>query len=257
MSSCEFVVSLRITCVFQLSRRNIERSTPMPAFFVRFSRCIALAFDGIDMYDDRVIRAFHLSESLDERRNVVTFANIHIVKPHGAEKIVLAFAVGVSEFFEVSIQSAVVLCYRHLIVIHHNYEVGTQFRCPIQAFESLSTAQRTVSYHGYNVVLFTFEVSSFCQSACKADRCGGVTDYKVIMFAFRRLRIARNVIVMLRRHECLGSSGKHFVRIALVRNVEDDFVLRRIENIVHCNGCLDHSEVRSAVSAMFAQLFDE
>ena len=79
----------------------------------------------------------------------------------------------------------------------------------------------------------------------------------MVMLALVRIAVAGDVVVVRRVEKSLGSAGQHLVRIGLMRYVEYDFILRRLENIVQSNGRLDEAEVRTAVAAVAAELFDE
>jgi len=52
--------------------------------------------------------------------------------------------------------------------------------------------------------------------------------------------------------EAVLASGEHLVGIALVRDVEDDLVLRGIEHIVQGYGSLGEAQVRSHVASVMA-----
>src|SRR5579864_2323523 len=55
------------------------------------------------------------------------------------------------------------------------------------------------------------------------------------------------------RVKLLAPSGKQFMDIRLVADVEDKVVFRRVKNVVHRERELDHPEVRSKVSAILGK----
>ena len=56
-------------------------------------------------------------------------------------------------------------------------------------------------------------------------------------------------LVLAHRVETLETSSKHFVDIALMADVEDEFVLRRLEDTVERDGEFDDAEIRPEMSA--------
>ena len=77
-----------------------------------------------------------------------------------------------------------------------------------------------------------------------------MTDLEEVVFAFDRVRIARNVVIFFGVKISVLSAREHLVRVALVRNIENDLVLGRVENVVKSDSSLDHTEVRAEVSAV-------
>lgn len=71
-----------------------------------------------------------------------------------------------------------------------------------------------------------------------------MADGEVVVLALVRVAVTRNVVVVRRVEESLGSAGQHLVRIGLVRNVEHHLILRGVENVVQRDGRLD--EARSS-----------
>lgn len=76
-----------------------------------------------------------------------------------------------------------------------------------------------------------------------------MADIEMVMFGFFRIRIAR-IVPETRIVDIAGLSPReHLVRIALVRNVENELVPWGIENIVQRDFRFDGSEVRSKMPA--------
>ena len=53
------------------------------------------------------------------------------------------------------------------------------------------------------------------------------------------------------------AAGEQLVDVALVADVEDEAVARRVEDVVHGDGQLDHAEVRPDVTAGLRDAGDE
>ena len=52
-------------------------------------------------------------------------------------------------------------------------------------------------------------------------------------------------------------AGKHLVDVALVADVEDELVLRRVENAMQRDGQLDDAEIRSEMAAGLREDLDQ
>src|SRR6187549_2337062 len=70
-----------------------------------------------------------------------------------------------------------------------------------------------------------------------------------IEFAFCPLREAAEPSGLPDRPYAVAAAGDDLVRIALVANVPDQFVVRRIEHIMDGDGQLDNAKARSKMSA--------
>ena len=253
----KFVVGLGGDGAEQFAGLGIEGCAPVPAFLVGLCRSIALALQRVDVHHRRVVGVLYPSEGIDECFEVVALVHIYVVQSHGAEEVVAARAVGASQFVEVPVESAVVFGDGHLVVVDHDDEVRAQFRRPVEAFEGFAAAERPVADDGNHVSSSPCQVASLGESAGKADGGGGVSDDEVVVSAFRGLAVSRDVVVVSGIKERLCPSRKHLVGIALVRNVEDNLVLGRLEHVVHGDGGFHHAQVRSAVTAVAAHLTDE
>ena len=77
-----------------------------------------------------------------------------------------------------------------------------------------------------------------------------MTKYKRIMLAFQRIgetgHLAESGFVEI----CFGTSGKHLVHVALVRHVENETVVRRVEHAMQCHGEFYHAKIRADMPAM-------
>ena len=69
-----------------------------------------------------------------------------------------------------------------------------------------------------------------------------------------RAAVAGNVVVVLLVEKSVLAAGQHLVRVGLVGNIEYKLILRGLEYIVQCDGCLYHAEIRAEMAAVTAQL---
>ena len=229
---------------------NIKRHTPMPAFFVSFSRLITFTFKSVNMNDNRMINVFYRLKSLDKLFNIVAVLDIYIIKPHWLEKITFSLAVCVTKKFEIFIKSAVIFCNRHLVIICNNNQVWIHFTGNIKTFKSLTAADWAVTDECNNIALAVCYISAPCKSAGKANRGWCMTDSKNIVFALYGACIACYIIVMLLRNICLFSACEDFMRIWLVWNIKHKLVLWWIKYIMKGNCSLYNTEIRAEVTAV-------
>ena len=81
-----------------------------------------------------------------------------------------------------------------------------------------------------------------------------MTDSEMVVLALVRGAVAGNVVVVLLVQKCILAAGQHLVRVGLVGNIEYKLILRGLEYIVQCDGCLYHAEIRAEMATVTAQL---
>ena len=209
------------------------------------------------MHHDGMVNVLHLIEGGDECFELVALIHIEIVQAHGTEEVVATSAIRPSERCEVLVKSAMVFGNRHLVVVDHDDKVRAQFGCPVKAFKCFTTTERPIADDGNHVARLAAQVATFGQATCQADRRGSMADDEMIVLALRGLGITRHVVVVRGLEKSFGATCQHFVGIALVGNVEDDFVLWRVKHVVYGDGGLHHAEVGTAVTTMAAHFLNE
>ena len=120
--------------------------------------------------------------------------------------------------------------------------------------EALAAAERAVTDDSNHVAVRALEVAALGQTAGQTDRGGGVTDGEMVVLALVRAAVAGNVVVVLLVEKSVLAAGQHLVRVGLVGNIEYKLILRGLEYIVQCDGCLYHAEIRAEMAAVTAQL---
>ena len=189
----------------------------MPFLLVLLGVLQALAFEGVDVHDNRLVGVLDLLEGIDESGDIVTVAHIDIFKTHRLEKVDLRLSIGLPKQLKVLVQTAVVLRYRHLVVVDDDDEVAVKLRpCHAQSLKGFAAAQRSVADHSDDILLSTCQVTSFDKSAGKADRGRCMADDKMIVLAFGRLAETGHVIVVGRIHKRLLPASQDLMRVALM-----------------------------------------
>ncbi len=145
----------------------------------------------------------------------------------------------------------------HLVVVENDDQVRALLRRIVQTLQCLAAAERTVAENGNDILMRPFQIARLGKTTGKADRRGGVADIEKVMFAFLRIGITGYIIITGRIEKRSLAAGKDLVGVTLVRDIIDDFVVRRIEDIVQCHGGLHHAEIRTDMPAVFTQFFQQ
>ncbi len=88
-------------------------------------------------------------------------------------------------------------------------------------------------------------------------RGAGVAGAVAIVLAFGAEQKAVQALVLPHGVEALAPAGEHLVDVALVAHVEDEFVLRRVENAVQRDGQFHDAEVRPEMAAGLGEDSDQ
>ncbi len=77
-----------------------------------------------------------------------------------------------------------------------------------------------------------------------------------IVFAFGALGEAGEAVFLAERADALTAAGQDLVRIALVSNVEDQAIIRRLEDLVDCDRQLDDAKACPQMTTRFRHGID-
>ena len=89
------------------------------------------------------------------------------------------------------------------------------------------------------------------------ERGARVTRAVAIVLAFGAEEKAVQPLVLPHGVNAIEPAGEHLVDVALVTDVEDELVLRRVENAMKRDGQLDHAEIRAEMAAGLREHFDQ
>ena len=220
-------------------------------FLVVHGRFVAVSLLRPDVHHGGARRVFYLTEQLHQSLHVVALFKIVVIETESAKEIQFRLSSGVTQQFEILIDAAVVFGNTHLVIVHDDDDVRTDFSCRIQAFESLAAAQTPVADKGNDILLSTQDVASFLQTRGQGNGSRGVSHLEIVVNGrFQRRTIARNGIHSLVVEKSLGASCEHLVWVTLVRNIENELIFGRIEHIVQGHNGLCRTEIRPHMSAM-------
>src|SRR4029453_741480 len=84
-----------------------------------------------------------------------------------------------------------------------------------------------------------------------------MTGAVAIVFAFRAQKKSVEALELTHRMKTIEPAGKHLMDIALMTDVHDKAIARRVEHTMQRNGQLDHAEIRSQMSSGLRKNFDQ
>ena len=84
-----------------------------------------------------------------------------------------------------------------------------------------------------------------------------MADAEGVVLAFLALRERREAVLLLDRRDAIAAAGQDLVRIALVADVPDQAVARRVEEPVQRNRELDDAEARAEMAARCRDRLDQ
>ena len=87
--------------------------------------------------------------------------------------------------------------------------------------------------------LLALEVARGRDAQRRRDRGRGVAGVEDVVLALLALEEARDAAVRAQRVEAIAPAGEHLVGVALVPDVPDELVARRVEDVVQGEGQLD------------------
>ena len=202
----------------------------------------------MNVHDNRMVDVLHCRERINQRVDIVALFHIAVVKADRAEQVQLARSVRPAELVNVPVDSAVGLRNRHLIVVEYDDEIGSHLCNVIEAFKCLAARQGAVSEKCDHILRSALKVAGLGKARRKRHGGRGVADAEAVMRALAMIG-ETDVLTVGSFLEEFSSSGQRLVGIALVRNVEDNLVLRRVKHIVERNLRFHGAEVRAEMAA--------
>ena len=240
-----------------LARGDVEGPYVVPRLGIGLGKAQAQALCGVDMQHRRARAAAQVLERVGEREDVVAALEITVVEPEGAEEVVLGCAMGRAQLGEIAVEAAVVLGDGLFVVVDDDDEPAAELGCVAQALEGKAARERAVADHRDHVVRLAREVARLGKTACEAHRGRSMAHGKEIVLRLVRVGKAGDLTIVGGVQKRLRAPGEELVRIALVRNVEDDLVGGGAEHVMERDGELDHGEVGGDMPAVRGRFVDD
>lgn len=118
----------------------------------------------------------------------------------------------------------------------------------VESFPTHSAGQRTVTDDGNYVAILTRQREGLREAVGIGQRGGSVRGLDPVVFALGAARIPGQSALLTQSVELILTTGEDLVYVGLMARVEDDRVLRRVENSVQCEGQLHDAQVGPEVT---------
>ena len=138
---------------------------------------------------------------------------------------------------------------RHVIVIEDDNQLFGGLRGIIHGLIGHARAHRAVADHGNDLVVLAALVARGAKPKRCRDRGGGMGRPKRIVWAFRPLGKARQAAALAQGVHPVAATGQDLVRIGLMANIPDQYVLGRLKHMVQGHRQLDHAKARAKMAA--------
>jgi hypothetical protein len=116
--------------------------------------------------------------------------------------------------------------------------------------------ERAVADHGNRVAMaggaIAAELAGEGEAESRGNTCRRMRGAERVIGAFRPLGEARQPVLLADRQHLLAAARQDLVGIALVADVPDQLVTRRVEDRVDRDGHLHHAEARAEMAAGLA-----
>lgn len=161
-------------------------------------------------------------------------ANAHIGPPGGESRQIGAHRAGRR-------------CDRHVVVVENDDEARIERAGIVERFEGHPGRHRAIADHRDHIAALAVEFGGDSHAETGRDRGGGMCCAEGVVFAFRPPGEAREPVFLAQGADAITPAGQDLVRIALVSDIEDQTVMRRVEDLVDCDRQFDDAEARAQV----------
>ena len=138
---------------------------------------------------------------------------------------------------------------RHLVVVEDDEHVGVGDAGVVERLEGHAGRHRAVADDGDDLARLALLLGGQRHAERGGDRGRRMADAERVVRALAALGKAGNAAVHAQAVHAGAPAGEHLVRVALVADVPDQPVLRRVEDGVQGDGQFDGAEVGRQVAA--------
>ena len=138
---------------------------------------------------------------------------------------------------------------RHVVVVQDDDQPRMHGTGVVHRLVGHAGGHGAVADHADNVVVALVEVAGHRKAEPGRNRGGGVGGTEGVVDALLAAGETAEASVLAQGADALTPTGQYLVRIALMRDVPDQNVLRRLEDVVQRGGELDHAQAGAQVPA--------
>ncbi len=196
-----------------------------------------------------MVDAAQLEQDALDRCLVVAVREEAVVEPESAEEVAGIAARALAQGGKVAVQPAMVLGDGPAVVVHDHDDARAQLRQAVQTLEREAARQRPVTHDGDHVIRIAREVARLGHAAHKAHGRGRVAHGVQVVLGLIGIGEPGETAELLGVQIVRSAAREHLMRVRLMRDVEDQFVDRRVEDAVQGDRELDDSQVGAYVTA--------
>ena len=131
---------------------------------------------------------------------------------------------------------------RHVVIVENDDQAAADMAGIVHRLIGHAGRHRPVTDHRDDIAILMLEVAAHGKAQRRGDRGRGMRSTERIVFALRTLGEAAQPAALAQGADTISTAGQDLVRIALVPDIPDQRVARRIEDVVQCRGQLDHTQ---------------
>ena len=151
-----------------------------------------------------------------------------------------------------------IFCDRPFIVVEHDDETLRLRFSVVQCFVTDPAGKSGISRHYHDVlIIVATQIPANCHPQPRRQGRAGMSRAVAIVFAFGAQQEPVQSLVLPHRPNAIETTGKHFVDVALMADIENEAILRSVENAMERDGQFDHAKVGSEMAARLRENFDQ
>ena len=259
-------ITFRKAVSLALDRLHMEhhRAIEMPRFVEHINqRRQIVTIDWSNRYETEVFEPRVFADTcLRDIAELVIDLGHRAATRHALRKLfrsLLELAIGLRETKSIEVRSDRALRFRdrHAIVIEHHKKLSLQRACVVEAFHRNAVDDGRITNEAHDastvriafVKRFAIEVIAARHANSRGNRGACVANAKEVVGTFAWLRKSCHAVALAKLREQRIATREQFVRIALVPNIEEQAIVREVEDAVHRDREFNNTEVWCKMSA--------
>ena len=154
-------------------------------------------------------------------------------------------------------QRADVFADRHLVVVEDDQHVRIDVAAVVQRLVGHATGQAAVADHSHDLSCVALALRGDGHAERSRNRRRRMTHAETVVLAFIAARKRRQSVLVLDRVDAVAAAGEDLVRIALVADIPDQAVVRRVVQVMQRDGEFDYAQARAEMTAAAGDLLDQ
>ena len=254
---------------------------------ILFRIVISLAFDGVNMKQNRCTETLGSLQSLTHHSNVMSVNRSHVSESHFfkncafvneifyrcfeteqsachavsdkrnsvKETLKSCFHSNITflwtDFSEIFCNRADIFRNWHLIIIENNDKICLWPACVIECLINKSARKRAVTDNSNRIIIVLFYFIRFCNAESRGNRRSAVSAVECVVLTLIRMTKSRYSVLLAYRIKDIVPTCQKLMRICLVTDVPNDSVLRRVKRQMNCNCQFNCAKIGRKMTAVF------